>query len=118
MARKYKTIRFIGGLFKVLGWIFLVLGILSAIVAVVTLSVGGGLVSRRLTEVVPSAVLGGVVSGIMAGIGLALAGLVEFVLFYAAGEGIDLVLSIEENTRETAYYLRGESNLPRPSSSF
>ncbi len=118
MARKYKTLRFVGGLFKVLGWIFLVLGILSAIIAVVVMSVAGGRLSSEISDAVPIGVLGGVAGGVMTGIGLALAGVIEFVLFYAMGEGIDLAISIEQNTRESAYYLRGESNLPPPSSAF
>ncbi len=33
---------------------------------------------------------------------------------YAAGDVLHLCLAIEYNTRETAFYLRGESTMPLP----
>jgi hypothetical protein len=56
----------------------------------------------------------GPLAGVLAGIGLLIGALVLFVLMYAAAEVIDLGLSVEQNTREMALYLKGESVLPAP----
>ena len=58
--------------------------------------------------------VGGLVGGIMGGLGILLGTVFYFVLLYAVGELIHLGLAIEENTREIAYYLRGEATIPPP----
>jgi hypothetical protein len=54
----------------------------------------------------------GLLPGLAMGIITLLGALIYFVFLYAAGEIIEVVLAIEENTRETAFYLRGEGALP------
>jgi len=92
----------------------LVAGILMAVAVVVMgATAGRGRVPAiPRMPVVPG--VGGLVGGIAAGLAVLLGALFYFVLLYAAGELIHLGLAIEENTRETAYYLRGEAAIPPP----
>lgn len=111
MEKRYRVLRFVASVFKIVAWIVLVLGVVSAIAAVVLGAMGTD-VGRGLLD----AVLTGVVGGILAGVALLISSVVYFLVLYAIGELIYVGLAIEENTRETAFYLRGESSLSPPPS--
>jgi hypothetical protein len=116
MQRKYRALRTIATIFKVLGWVILILGILSACATSAAMLLGG------------SAMLGFTGSGGGGDAGAlwgAIAGIVTFVvmaitvglyalILIAASEGIQVFLDIEENTREMARHLsqRGVSGPP------
>lgn len=112
MERRFRVLRFLALVYQILAWIVLVLGILSAIAVVVLGATAGE------TRVVPGMpvvpMVGGLIGGISAGVALLLGSIFYFLLLYAAGELVYLGLAIEENTRETAYYLRGEATIPPP----
>ncbi len=112
MERRFRVLRFLALIYQILAWVVLVAGILAAIAVVVLGATAGE------APIVPGMPLlpwvGSLVGGISAGLALLLGALFYFVLLYAAGELIFLGLAIEQNTRETAYYLRGEATIPPP----
>jgi hypothetical protein len=114
MERRFRVLRFLALIYQILAWIVLVAGILAAVGVVVL----GATAGRGRLPVIPGMPVlpgvGGLVGGITAGLAALLGALFYFVLLYAAGELIHLGLAIEENTRETAYYLRGEAAIPSP----
>lgn len=114
MERRFRVLRFLALLYQILAWIVLVLGILAAVGVVVL----GATAGRGMVPVVPGMQAlpraGGLLGGIGVGLATLLGAVFYFVLLYAVGELIHLGLAIEENTRETAYYLRGEATIPPP----
>ncbi|HHX43252.1 MAG TPA: hypothetical protein GX714_04595 [Chloroflexi bacterium] len=104
MEKRFRVLRFLGLLYKILAWIVLVLGILAAIATVVIGATADEMLTVPGLPVVP----------MVGGLGILLGTVFYFVLLYAVGELIHLGLAIEENTRETAYYLRGEATIPPP----
>jgi len=118
MGTRYRALRTISTIFKVLGWVILILGILGACGASALMVLGGGTYMG----------LGGPGGGGDAGLvyGLVL-GVVVFIvmivtvgiyalILIAASEGINVFLDIEENTREMAGRLaqRGTPVPPPP----
>ena len=102
VPKRFDVLRFFSALLKVFAWIALVLAVLSAIgIAIfggqMTLSLGnqlgpyGGLISGG----------GAIVAAIMAVIG----GLLYFVMLFAFGEFLSMLLATEENTRLSAALL-------------
>lgn len=115
MERRFRILRFLALVYQILAWIVLVGGILAAVAVVVLGATGGrgaGAVIPRMPMWVPGTT--GLLGGIWAGLLMLLGAIFYFVLLYAAGELIHLGLAVEQNTRETAYYLRGEANIPPP----
>lgn len=109
MESRFTALRVIGVVFKILAWLALILGLLGAIGALFagfTLSNQSGLFGFSL---------GGPLAGIASFIVVLITAIVNFMLFYAVGESVYLFLSIEENTRRTAYFLQ-QQYTPRQSS--
>ncbi len=108
MEKKFKMLRVVGTIYKVLAWIVLVIGVLSAL-GVLGAGIWGQARLARPPGMPPRALLPGwvgVAGGIMGALGIALMALFYFLFLYAFGEAIYLALAIEENTREMALYLR------------
>jgi hypothetical protein len=108
MERKFRVLHVIGTLWKVLAWIALVVGALSSL-AVFLIGVGGsgGFIWRYLGQdsgVMPATV--GLMSGIVGGIAGLIATIIYFVILYAIGELVFLLLAIEENTRLTVDWMQ------------
>ncbi len=120
MEKRFRSLRFIGTVLKILAWITLVLGVLGGIVMFIG-GIAGGLAGSQLalpsgSSADPTAMLGLLTSGIagvMAGILSVFFSFLYFLFLYAAGDAIYLALAIEENTRETAWYLKGGDGLRR-----
>ncbi len=113
MDRRFTALRVIGTVFKVLAWISLILGLLGAI----------GSLIMGFTLSGTQGPLGLDLSGRLAGIALFVVALIiavfSFLGLYAVGESVYLFLSIEENTRRTAYivqqqYTSYQANYPSP----
>ncbi len=107
MEKRFRVLRIIGTIYKVIGWIVLALGILSALgicaISLIGGATGGTVLGRDNT-------LQGLISGGIAGVATAvvilLLALLYFLGIYAVGEAIYLALAVEENTRETVMLLR------------
>lgn len=108
MEKRFRALRIIGTIFKVLAWIVLILGILSAVGVLITgvlggVRLGGGFGER---EGAFQGLVAGGLGGLGAAIGILLLTLLYFLSLYATGEAIYLALAVEENTREAALLLR------------
>lgn len=117
MPKKYRALRLLAGFYRVVAWIACIGGVLLAIfVAVVSLLPARALSPASLLpqSLGPRWLAGGPVAGLAAALGILIAAGVQFVLAYAAAEVVELGLSIEQNTRETAFFLRAEGELPAP----
>lgn len=110
MARQFTALRVVGTIFKILAWIGLILGLLAAV---------GGLffgftLGDQVGIVGPD--LGGPLAGIAVFVVSVVVAIVNFLLWYAAGEAVYVFLSIEENTRRSAYYI--QQQFPAPEGSY
>jgi hypothetical protein len=111
MEKRYRALRLIGTVYKVLGGIIGILTILGAI-GVCLLSLTGGLLGslgnsgRQL-----GALAGGSVAilGIVWALFIILYGGVIAVSLYGGGEGIYLLIALEENTRATVELLERQT---------
>lgn len=102
MEKRFRALRIIGTVFKVLAWIVLVLGLLLSLIYVVTIVIGGAAASRNDL----SPLLAGGIIAVLSAFIVMFASIVYFLMLYAIGEAIFLALAIEENTRESSLLLR------------
>jgi hypothetical protein len=115
MGRRFAALRAVGTMFKVVAWIALVLGLLLAALALVLgLTVGIPFGTFQIQS-------GGELIGIAASLLILITAVLSFLLLYATGELVYAFLSIEENTRRTAYllqqqYIAAQSISPIPPS--
>jgi hypothetical protein len=105
VPKRFDILRFFSSLMKVLAWLNLVLAILGAIgVALGGAQVGQLLQSSGDAFGQAGSTLGGI-GGIVIAVLILLGGLFYFVVFYAMGELIALMVAMEENTRLSAALL-------------
>jgi len=107
MEKRFKVLRVVATLYKIFAWIALAVGVLSSLGVIVTGLIRGPLIIRHMTQGAIPAV-GGIIGGIAGGAGILLLAALYFLSLYTVGEGIYLLLSIEENTRRTAHLLSQE----------
>lgn len=110
MENKFRILRIIGTLWKVFAWVTLIGGVLFAIGVLLMGILGSGdMIFRQFgprSDVMSGMV--GVVSGIVGFVTAVIISVVYFLVLYAMGEFIDLLLAIEENTRQTTQLMRQE----------
>ncbi len=100
VPKRFDILRFFSGLLKVLAWITLVLAILGAIfVALAGGQMGGALSQAATGQLGPAAGLMAGLGGIAVAIGMLIVGVFYFIVLYATGELIALLIAMEENTR-------------------
>jgi ABC-type phosphate transport system permease subunit len=115
MDRRYRALRTVGSIYRVLGYIVLVLTILS-VIAICGISVLSGTALESVSQQIGvnsngSGIAGGIVGGIfLSFIALIYGGIVALSLI-AFGEGIYLFIAIEENTRKTAIMIENQSKI-------
>ncbi|MBC7236996.1 MAG: hypothetical protein H5T69_14235 [Chloroflexi bacterium] len=116
MTKRFRMLRFVSLLYKVIAWIALLMAVLAAILVVVVGAIQGraGAPSPLLAPVPGLNRASGLFSGLLVGGLVLLVGLLQFVFIFAVGEAIQLALAIEDNTRKSAYYLSGEGAIPAP----
>lgn len=109
MEKRYRILRIVAGFYKILGMFMGGIGILAAIFSTVAVLVGGSQlrnISPALPQVYPF-LSGNGVLGVILGIFMVLiAVLLAAALTFATGEGISLLMDIEENTRATGILLK------------
>jgi hypothetical protein len=105
MQRKFRVLRVIGTIWKVLAWIELILGVLVAIGILLAGIIGMGAIQRYGYEYPYPGMpwqIAGPIGGIV-GFFVSLAVVViYFLMLYGIGELIFLFIAIEENTRMSA----------------
>ncbi|MEA3406934.1 MAG: hypothetical protein U9R48_02485 [Chloroflexota bacterium] len=113
MEKKFRALRVVALIYKIVAWIVLVVGGLSAVFAVILGAVQErvGFQSPLLAGVPGLSQVRGLLPGLAAGLVVLLFTAIQFVLLYAVSELVHLLLALEHNTRETAFYLRGENAL-------
>jgi hypothetical protein len=114
MDTRFRALRWVSLFCKIAAWVLLIAGVLFAGLLVVLGAVqeSVGAPSPVLQNVPVLNLAANLLGGIFTGLGVLFLALVQFLLGYAASEGIRLALSIEQSSREAALYLRGESLLP------
>ncbi len=105
MEKKFRALRIIGTLFKILAWITLVLGVLAALGVLISGIMGGAALNPGGRYMI-GGMMGGLLGGIAGGLLTLILSVIYFMALYASGEFIYLGLAVEENTRETTTLLR------------
>ncbi len=108
MPKKFGFLRFISGLYKVIGIILIVVGILGAIAVLLSAILGGASLQELSNSMdLPRMGLmaGGVLGGIFGSAVFLLSFLLAGIFQIAISEAILVFLCIEENTRATANLL-------------
>ncbi len=108
MSRQFTALRVVGTILKIVAWLFLIVGVLAAIGALVF----GFALNERIG--IPGIDFGGPLAGIAGFVVAVIIAVVDFLLFYAMGEAVYLFLCIEENTRRTAYFVQQQYAPPAP----
>ncbi len=114
MEKKFQILRFVGTVYKVFGIIVGVITILGVIGACLVSVLGGATMDRLQEELGSAAPSMGIVGGIFAGFLLLLYGGGLAITLYAAGEGVYLLLALEENTRRTALAISQSTDYSPP----
>lgn len=121
MERRFTILRIIGTLWKVLAWIVLVVGILSALGLLLASILGGGLLQELMRQwgqqqgPMPWAPgMFSVAGGLATFVALLIGSIIYFLALYAMGDLIFLLLAIEENTRAVAYSVSPRPTPPAP----
>ncbi len=113
IEKRYKLLRFIATVFKIVAWIVLVVGLLASTGALV-LSLTGGLFSAGDMGPIGPRFVTPVMLGAPAFVIGVLITLLNFCTWYAAGAIITLFIAIEENTRATATWLESQPRATTP----
>ncbi len=107
MEKRYTALRIIATVYKVLGIITGAITLLAVLGICASSLLGGAMLDRfnDLGRSGPWGLFSGAMGGLIAGLaGIVYGGGLALTL-YAAGEGISLLIALEENTRATATYL-------------
>jgi hypothetical protein len=106
MEKRYRALRIVGSLYKILGAIVLILTIISAIGVCVVGVLGGAAMndfSREFSRGFNGmGMVGGALGGILSALAVMIGGGIGGLTLFATGEAICLLIDIEENTRLTA----------------
>ena|SRR3990172_2452972 len=114
--KRYGALRTIGSIYKIFGIITGVITVLLALGLCATSIFGTAILQSLLSDYGPDfgGMLGGVLTGVIGGLLIILYGGAFSLALYAAGEGVYLLVALEENTRETAMLLQRQINPPFP----
>ncbi len=106
MERKFKVLRIIGSIYKILGIIAAAVTVLMALGVCLSSVLGGAMMTQFERQMGMGGLLGGALGGVVIGGFVLLGGAVYTLMLYGIGEGIFLLLALEENTRTTAALMR------------
>lgn len=106
MEKKYKALRTIGTIYKILGAIAGILTILAVLAFCATTVFGSTIFDMLDNTRMGIGMGGGPIRGIFAALATLIYGGGAAVTLFALGEGIYLLIDLEENTRATNLLLR------------
>lgn len=113
MERKYALLRVIGTISKILGIVAAVTTILGAIGACASGFVGSAVIEPILAQLGFDLGQAGqyiqITLGVVIGIMIVIYGGMAAVSLYAVGQGVHMLITIEENTRLAVVMLQGQS---------
>jgi hypothetical protein len=101
MQKKYRALRIVATIWKVLAWVVLVVSVLGGC-GTLAFGVLGGAAARSTNFGLGGGLIGGLVAALVA----IFLGVLYFVSLYAFAELVDVMLALEENTRMTAEQLK------------
>jgi predicted lipid-binding transport protein (Tim44 family) len=115
MEPRFRALRTIGSIFRILGYIALVLTILGALAFCGFSVIGASAVESSVAQQLGvsssgAGFLGGFVGGLIGGILVLIYGGFISLWIIAAGELVYLLIGIEENTRKTGYLIENQMN--------
>ena len=113
IEKRYRLLRVISTIFKIIAWIVLVLGLLASAGALV-FSLTGGLFGAGDMGAIGPRIAAPMMLGVPAFLIGLLVTLLNFCTWYAAGAIISLFIAIEENTRATAKWLESQPQATTP----
>ncbi len=105
MQQKFRVLRIVAIIWKVLAWLVLVLSVLGGCGTVALGLMAGGSAAARNSDMLGLGA-GGVVGGVITALIAIFFGVLYFVFLYAFSELVDVMLALEENTRATAEQLK------------
>jgi hypothetical protein len=117
MEKRYRALRIISMLYKIAGAIVLVFAILSAVGVCLALVLGGAALQefgRDFNNIRGMGLMSSLLGGILAGLAMLIGGGLWGLLLFAIGEGVEIIIAVEENTRTTAMYLAAQSRSAGP----
>jgi hypothetical protein len=116
MEHKYHALRTIGSTFRVIGYIILVLTILGALAFCGFSIISGTAIESASQQFGGNSTglgaIGGFFGGFLGAIFIILYGGLIALMLVAFGEGIYLLIDIEENTRKTSNLIENQYKLP------
>jgi hypothetical protein len=105
MAKKFRILRIVAFLWKIVAWVILVISVLAGCGTLVMLLTAGNQLARQ-SSMLGLGMLSGVAGGVVMAVIAILVGLFYFISLYAVAEMIDVALAVEENTRATVEQLK------------
>lgn len=105
MEKKFRVLRVVASIWKIIAWLVLVLSVLGGCGALATTLMASSQFSRQSSAFGIGILSGALGGAVMAG-GAILLGVLYFISLYAVAELIDVVLALEENTRATVELLK------------
>jgi hypothetical protein len=115
VEKRYRALRFIGSLYKVIGIILGVITILAALSSCIFSALSGSIIDNAIRQGFGNSSGGlgffsGFLGGVIVGFILLLNGGIASTMLYAIGEAIYLFINVEENTRATVTLLQQETH--------
>ena len=118
MEHRFRALRTIGSIFRVVGYIALVFTILAALAFCGFTVVSGTAIEAATQQYgvnsTGAGILGGIFGGLLGGIFIILYGGLISLMLVAFGEGVYLLIGIEENTRKTTYMMESQMSKVAP----
>lgn len=105
MEKRFKILRIVALIWKVIAWIVLVVSVLGGCTSLVLGLLAGG-ASNRSSDMLGIGMLGGALGGVVTALIAIFFGVLYFIFLYAFAEIVDVMLALEENTRATAERLK------------
>jgi hypothetical protein len=115
MEKRYHALRTIANIYRVIGYIVLVLAIL-AVIATCAISVISGTAFETVSNqfgvsTSGTGLAGSIFAGFLVALGIVIYGGITGLSLIAMGEGIYLLISVEENTRRTALLVENQNKI-------
>ncbi len=102
MPQRFRALRIVAVVWKILAWIVLVGSVLGGCGSLALALTASGAAPRSTSAMSGLGMMGGVLGGVVGAVIALFFGVIYFISLYAVAELIDVTLALEENTRLTA----------------
>jgi hypothetical protein len=114
VEKRYGALRVIATIYKIIGVIVALITVLAALGICGISAMGGAAANQFGSQTGISGLAGGIVGGLLLAVVAIIYGGGITLTLYAMGEGISLLIALEENTRVTAQWLQQQVGPPAP----